>query len=118
MTSLLGGKTIVGISIFLLITLLYLTGQFSFDATSFTLPQIKNPFEIQMNVKPIITTDTSAMPYEQIVSKWAPRYQEALQPQRQAIENADCELLQKQYNINTGWELRPYVKYRMIQLNC
>lgn len=59
-----------------------------------------------------------ALPYEQIVSKWSSKYVDKLQPQRQAIETANCDLLEEQYQTNTGWELRPYVKYRMIQLNC
>lgn len=65
-----------------------------------------------------IQLPNDAIPYEQIVSKWSSKYVEKLQPQRQAIEAANCDLLEEQYRVNTGWELRPYVKYRMMQLNC
>lgn len=120
MTNLLSGKLIVGISIFLLISLLYATGSFNFELPNFA-PINLNPFKDPCEECPPTKKDLTknAQSWEQLTQYKDDQFVQVIIKQKPMIDSiTDCASLQGIYDRNTGWGIRPYVAHRILELNC
>ena len=120
MTNLLSGKLIVGISLFLLITLLYVTGQFNVELPKLepvNLNPFKDPCEGCSPIKKQLMQNSKS--WEDLTKYTDSQTVQVLEQQKPMIDGiTDCDSLQGTYDRNTAWAIRPYIAYRILELNC
>lgn len=122
MTNLLSVKLIVGISIFLLIVLFFITGQFNFDlpkigSLDFSFNPFKDPCEGCAPTKRELMQNQKS--WEDLTFGASDQYLAVLNQQKPMIDNTtDCGSLQGMYDRNTAWSIRPYIAHRILELNC